>query len=75
MNIAVLSARSTSGAGHGNPLEHDPNESFEDILDRFETLQRAADVYGVIFTSRKTSPLIWLRPRNGAPLLRRGKVN
>jgi hypothetical protein len=24
MNIAVLSARSTSGTGHGNPLEHDP---------------------------------------------------
>jgi hypothetical protein len=69
MNIAVLSARSTSGAAHGNRSSTIPNGSFEDILDRFETLQHAAD------TGRKTSPSIWLRPRNGAPLLRRGKVN
>jgi N-methylhydantoinase B len=38
----------TSGGGYGNPLERDPKRVLKDLLDGFETPERASDVYGVI---------------------------
>ena len=40
----------TSGGGYGNPLERDPKRVLKDVLDGFETVQRALDVYGVVFS-------------------------
>ena len=39
----------TSGGGYGNPLERDPRRVLKDVLDGFETIERARDVYGVAF--------------------------
>lgn len=38
------------GGGYGNPLERDPARVLKDVLERWETLDRARDVYGVVFT-------------------------
>ncbi|MBB4342970.1 hydantoinase B/oxoprolinase family protein [Rhizobium leguminosarum] len=40
-----------SGGGYGSPLERDPERVLHDVLERYETEERAADVYGVIFDS------------------------
>ena len=46
----IVRGNTTSGGGYGNPLDRDPKRVLKDILDGFETLQRAADIYGVIFS-------------------------
>jgi N-methylhydantoinase B len=46
----IVRGNTTSGGGYGNPLEREPKRVLKDILDGFETLQRAADIYGVIFS-------------------------
>ncbi len=38
------------GGGYGNPLERDPARVLRDVLERWETLQRAHEVYGVVLT-------------------------
>ncbi|WP_040668308.1 hydantoinase B/oxoprolinase family protein, partial [Rhizobium giardinii] len=40
-----------SGGGYGSPLERDPERVLNDVLEKYETEGRAADVYGVIFDS------------------------
>jgi len=42
------------GGGYGDPLERDPAQVREDILDDFTTLELARDAYGVIFADEKT---------------------
>ena len=39
-----------SGGGYGNPLDRDPARVLKDVLEGWETLERAADIYGVVFT-------------------------
>ncbi|MFG0632024.1 hydantoinase B/oxoprolinase family protein [Pseudomonas sp. xss_2] len=39
-----------SGGGYGSPLEREPQRVLHDVLERYETRERAADIYGVIFT-------------------------
>jgi N-methylhydantoinase B len=39
-----------SGAGYGNPLERDPRRVLYDVLEAWETAERACDLYGVVFT-------------------------
>jgi N-methylhydantoinase B len=39
-----------SGGGYGNPLERDPNRVLYDVLENWETMERARDVYGVVLT-------------------------
>lgn len=37
------------GGGYGLPLERDPDRVCRDVLEKWETLQRAQDIYGVVF--------------------------
>ncbi len=45
-----LHGTDSSGGGYGNPLERDPARVLNDVLERWETLDRARDIYGVVFT-------------------------
>jgi len=38
------------GGGYGDPLQRDPDRVLRDVFDAWETLERARDVYGVIFS-------------------------
>lgn len=40
----------SSGGGYGDPIEREPELVLHDVLERWETVARARDVYGVIFT-------------------------
>ncbi|WP_322068462.1 hydantoinase B/oxoprolinase family protein [Paraburkholderia bannensis] len=40
-----------SGGGYGSPLERDPARVLHDVLEKYETVERAARIYGVVFTS------------------------
>jgi N-methylhydantoinase B len=59
-NIVVLSikegeavqGRHAAGGGYGSPLDRDPRRVLEDVLEGWETLERARDVYGVSFSGR-----------------------
>jgi N-methylhydantoinase B len=37
------------GGGYGDPLEREPNRVCRDVLENWETLERANDIYGVVF--------------------------
>jgi N-methylhydantoinase B len=39
-----------SGGGYGDPLERDPERVRHDVLENWETIERARDVYGVLLT-------------------------
>jgi N-methylhydantoinase B len=39
-----------SGGGYGDPLQRDPQRVLHDVLENWETLERAREVYGVIFS-------------------------
>ncbi|MGE0038280.1 MAG: hydantoinase B/oxoprolinase family protein [Xanthobacteraceae bacterium] len=41
---------STSGGGYGRPEERQPERVLKDVLDGYETLERAHDIYRVAFT-------------------------
>ncbi len=38
-----------SGGGYGDPLDRDPKRVGNDVLERYETVERANSVYGVVF--------------------------
>ena len=38
------------GGGYGDPLQRDPQRVLHDVIDAWETLERARDAYGVIFS-------------------------
>jgi N-methylhydantoinase B len=40
----------TAGGGYGDPLERDPEQVLEDVIERYITTTHAKDVYGVVFT-------------------------
>ena len=40
-----------AGGGYGDPLDRDPDRVLKDVQQRWETLERATDVYGVIIKS------------------------
>ena len=37
------------GGGYGDPLERDPQRVCKDVLEKWETIERAQDIYGVVF--------------------------
>ncbi len=37
-----------SGGGYGNPLDRDPQRVLYDVAERWETVERARDIYGVV---------------------------
>src|SRR5260370_8033167 len=39
----------SSGAGYGDPLQRDPRRVLHDVLEKWETPQRAREIYGVAF--------------------------
>ena len=48
----------TSGGGYGDPLERDPDSVLHDILEHWETNERARDVYGVILNGDPDSGFV-----------------
>ena len=46
--------REPNAAGYGDPLERDPEQVREDLLDDFTTLELAREAYGVVFADEKT---------------------
>ena len=41
-----------SGGGYGDPLEREPERVLKDVLEGWETEQRALDLYGVVLMGR-----------------------
>jgi N-methylhydantoinase B/oxoprolinase/acetone carboxylase alpha subunit len=50
----VIEFRSPNGGGYGDPLERDPEQVREDVLDDFTTVELARDAYGVVFRDEQT---------------------
>jgi N-methylhydantoinase B/oxoprolinase/acetone carboxylase alpha subunit len=46
--------REPNAAGYGDPLDRDPEQVREDMLDDFTTLDLARDAYGVVFADEAT---------------------
>jgi N-methylhydantoinase B/oxoprolinase/acetone carboxylase alpha subunit len=46
--------REPNAAGYGDPLERDPAQVREDVLDDFTTIELARDAYGVVFADERT---------------------
>jgi N-methylhydantoinase B len=46
----LIRSRDCSSGGYGDPLQRDPRRVLHDVLERWETLERAREVYGVAFT-------------------------
>jgi N-methylhydantoinase B/oxoprolinase/acetone carboxylase alpha subunit len=46
--------REPNAAGYGDPLERDPAQVREDVLDDFTTIELARDAYGVVFADEQT---------------------
>jgi N-methylhydantoinase B len=44
----VIRIQAPNGAGYGDPLERDPAEVVEDIVDGFTTAEIARSAYGVV---------------------------
>lgn len=42
--------RDSSGGGYGDPLEREPERVLIDVLEGWETRQKASDIYGVVFS-------------------------
>ena len=42
--------QNSGGGGYGSPLERDPKRVLRDVLERYETADRARDIYGVVLT-------------------------
>lgn len=40
----------SGGGGYGSPLERDPERVCSDVLEHWETPERARDIYGVVLT-------------------------
>jgi N-methylhydantoinase B len=45
-----IRGRDSSGGGYGNPLTRDPGRVLIDVLEGWESREKARDVYGVVFT-------------------------
>jgi N-methylhydantoinase B/oxoprolinase/acetone carboxylase alpha subunit len=50
----VIEFRVPSAAAYGDPLERDPDQVREDVLDDFATIELARDAYGVVFADEVT---------------------
>jgi len=45
----------SGGAGYGNPLARDPARVLRDIMERWETFERARELYGVVLDGTNVS--------------------
>ena len=48
----AIRGRDSSGGGYGDPLERDPRRVLLDVLEGWESLAKARDIYGVVFAGR-----------------------
>jgi N-methylhydantoinase B len=46
----VLRGRDSAGGGYGDPMTREPARVLHDVLEGWESRQKARDVYGVVFT-------------------------
>jgi N-methylhydantoinase B len=46
----VLRGRDSAGGGYGSPLAREPARVLHDVLEGWESREKARDVYGVVFT-------------------------
>jgi N-methylhydantoinase B len=44
----IIQQIESSGGGYGDPLEREPERVLRDVVEQYETLERASDVYGVV---------------------------
>jgi N-methylhydantoinase B len=44
----MVKGNQAGGGGYGDPLERDPRRVLHDVLESFETAERARDIYGVV---------------------------
>lgn len=47
-----LRGRDSSGGGYGSPLTRDPVRVLTDVLEGWESIEKARDIYGVLFTGK-----------------------
>jgi N-methylhydantoinase B len=47
-----LRGRDSSGGGYGDPLTREPERVWLDVIEGWESLAKARDIYGVVFTGR-----------------------
>ena len=47
-----IRGRDSSGGGYGDPLTRDPKRVLIDVLEHWESLEKAQEVYGVMFTGQ-----------------------
>lgn len=52
----------SGGGGYGEPLDREPERVRDDVLSGFITLERAREVYGVLFTSDSMSDALTVDP-------------
>jgi len=45
-----ISGRESSGGGYGNPLRRSPEKVLEDVIEKYVSIERATESYGVVFT-------------------------
>lgn len=67
-----VTGTTASGGGYGDPLRRDPQRVLYDVLEGYETLERASEIYGVVFTGQRNDGS--LRVHDEATLRRRGMV-
>ncbi|MGW0036861.1 hydantoinase B/oxoprolinase family protein [Gordonia sp. NPDC003376] len=46
----VVQGVSSTGGGYGDPLDREPRRTRDDVLEGYETIERAREVYGVVLT-------------------------
>lgn len=49
----IVMGNQAGGGGYGSPLERDPKRVLHDVLERYETPERARDVYGVVLVEEQ----------------------
>jgi N-methylhydantoinase B len=53
----IVMGNQAGGGGYGSPLERDPKRVLHDVLERYETPERARDVYGVVLMQDRAGEL------------------
>lgn len=56
------------GGGYGDPLQRDPERVLKDVLEHWETVERANDIYGVVFVGNVGDETLAVDPTATATL-------
>ena len=63
-----IRGRDAGGGGYGDPLTRDPERVLRDVLERWETPERARELYGVVFTAAELDDSLAVDTRATAEL-------